>query len=124
MIKVTKAIEDYLETILILSNEDDDVHASQIAEKLNISRAAVTKEMKELIDLKYVRRQKDGKLNLTSKGKKLALKVYDRHLTIKEFLLSLGVSKEIAEIDCCKIEHVISEETLNQIKNYLNDKKN
>lgn len=124
MIKVTKAIEDYLETILILSNEDDDVHASQIAEKLNISRAAVTKEMKELIDLKYVRRQKDGKLNLTSKGKKLALKVYDRHLTIKEFLLSLGVSKEIAEIDCCKIEHVISEETLNQIKNYLNDKRN
>ncbi len=124
MIKVTKAIEDYLETILILSNEDDDVHASQIAEKLNISRAAVTKEMKELIDLKYVRRQKDGKLNLTSKGKKLALKVYDRHLTIKEFLLSLGVSNEIAEIDCCKIEHVISEETLNQIKNYLNDKRN
>ncbi len=119
MNKVTKAIEDYLEMILILSSEDQSVHATKIAERLNVSRAAVTKEMKELLDLKYVKRLKDGSLLLTSKGKKIALKVYDRHLTIKDFLISLGVDNAVAEIDCCKIEHVISEETLNKIKEYL-----
>ena len=70
----------------------------------------------------YVRRYQNKDGSLTEEGRNLAKKIYDKHTLIYKFLLSIGVSKEKAEIDCCKIEHVISDETAKCLKNYINKK--
>ena len=120
--KVTKANEDYLETILILENENKtSIKSIDIAKSLNVSKPAVTKASNELKELGLINKDKYGEITLTSKGRKIANDVYSKHVTIKNFLLKLGVSEEIAELDCCKIEHILSEETINKIKEY-NDK--
>lgn len=119
MDNLTKAKEDYLEAILVLEDENKKVHAIKIANFLKVSRAAVTRAMQNLIKDKLIIMQPYGDISLTDEGRKAAKKVYHRHETIKKFLLNIGVNEEIAEKDCCLIEHVISDETMQAIENAI-----
>lgn len=120
MEKLTKSIEDYLEAILMIEEEGSTVHSARVAEILGISRPAVTKQMDVLIAQGYATREPYSEIKLTEKGREIAIKVYDRHKTLRQFLINLGVSEETAEKDCCLIEHVISEETFLLIKEQVN----
>ena len=121
MIKLTKSCEDYLETILILQQKSGgSVKSIDIATHLNVSKPAVTKATNELKDFCFVNKDLYGEITLTEVGKNLAEKIYDKHMTIYSFLQKLGVSETTAEEDCCKLEHAISEETLQKLKEFLN----
>ena len=108
-------------SILVLEKETSKtVKSVDIASNLSVSKPAVTKAMNELKELGYINKDLYGEISLTDEGRVLALKVYDKHKTINLFLQKLGVSEEIAEIDCCKLEHAISDETLQKLKEFLN----
>ncbi|HHX80645.1 MAG TPA: metal-dependent transcriptional regulator [Acholeplasmataceae bacterium] len=121
---LTKSIEDYLEAILIVENRDKKVKSVKIAELLGVSKPGVNKAMNVLKDNNLIDKVDYGDISLTDKGREIANRIYEKHLLIKEFLIKLGVSETTAEQDCCKIEHILSDETLKQIKNFLNEKKN
>lgn len=114
--KLYESAEDYLETILILSKQDSCVHAINIAHHLNFSKASVSVAIHKLEDNDLVTIEQDGCIKLTSKGRKIAESVYERHIIISEALMKIGVSKEQALEDACKIEHDISIETFDAIK--------
>jgi Mn-dependent DtxR family transcriptional regulator len=114
--KLYESAEDYLERILILSKELESVHSIDIARDMNFSKPSVSVAMHKLQDSGYILFQEDGTIVLTAEGRKIAEKVYDRHLTITKALVKLGVNEEQAKIDACKIEHDISEETFQALK--------
>ncbi len=116
---VTNGIEDYLEAILIVKIENKKVKATNIADFLNVSRPAITKELKLLENSNYIAKQ-GTLIELTEKGLEIANKVYEKHLICKKFLIKIGVPEDIANIDCCKIEHCINEITFEKIKDFCN----
>ena len=110
---LSRSLEDYLETILVLELDGDFIiHSIDIAKRLGVSKPAVSRTLKHLANLGYITKATYSTVSFTPKGRNLARSIYYRHNTIKKFLLSIGVSQKIAENDCCKIEHVISNETL------------
>lgn len=119
---LTKSKEDYLEAILMIEHEKEKVKSVDIAHQLNVSKPGVTKAMNSLKEEGLIQDSYYSEIILTQLGRELAEQILYKHNTIKEFLLAIGVSQEIAEIDCCKIEHVISNETFEQVKKYLNKK--
>lgn len=118
MRELTKANEDYIEAILMLEQDHGIVKASEIARLLNVSRPGVTKAMNALKEAGLIEKESYSAILLTEKGRHQATEVLNRHNEIKKFLIKLGVTLEVAEVDCCKIEHVISEETFEKIKNF------
>ncbi len=120
-IKYNQSAEDYLESILTLSRAQEIVHRIDVAKKLGVSQAAVNKAVKLLCEKEYV--YEDGKhLYLTEKGKNYAETVFEKHCIIREYLLRNGVSPKSAEEDACQMEHLISDETFQMMKKYLNKK--
>jgi len=113
--------EMYLETILILGKKNDVVRAVDIAEYLGISKPAVSKAVAKYKEEKLILIDTSGNISLTKDGKRIAEKIYDRHVSISEFLMCLGVDEETASIDACRIEHIISEKSFEAMKRY-NDK--
>ncbi len=122
MSTLTRAHEDYLEAVHILSKRSQTLKSVDIASFLGVSKAAVSKTIKELQELGYLEEGKYHTPELTPTGLAIAQEVYGRHTLLKDFIISLGVSPEIAEIDGCKIEHVLSKETLDAIKKKLENK--
>ncbi len=117
-IKFHQSEEDYLESILTLSQELSIVHRIDVAKRLNVSQAAVNKAMKLLFEKGYI--YEDGKhLYLTKLGKIYAEAVYEKHCIICDYLLQNGVSASAAEEDACRMEHLISEETFLMMKKAL-----
>jgi len=116
---LTDSNEDYLEAILILKIKNGKVRSVDIAKHLNVSKPGVNKAMNILKESGLIDKDHYGDVYLTEKGEEIANRIYKKHTTIKEFLLKLGVDEETSDIDCCKIEHVISEETFKAIQNYL-----
>ncbi len=113
--------ENYLETILILHNKTGFVRSIDVAEELNYSKASVSRAMSILKKENLITIEKNGQILLTKDGEIKANAIYERHNTITEFLISsLGLDYEIASTDACRIEHIISNETFNRIKNYVN----
>ena len=110
--------EMYLESILVLSKGSSAVRAIDICEYLGYSKPSVSRALKLLRDGGYVLADKHGYLTLTPTGRDVAEKIYDRHTQICAFLELLGVSHEIAAEDACKMEHVISDESLDAIKRH------
>ena len=103
-----------------LVNNLGDAYTNYMSiDELNFSKPSVSRAMKLLKENNYIEMDIDSHIILTEEGRKKAEAVYDRHNTINEFLIKLGVSKEQAEIDACRIEHIISEETLSCIKKAL-----
>ena len=116
--KLSQSFEDYLEAIYVLEITDQKIKSVTISKMLDVSKPAVTKAMNELFDANYVEKTPYSQIKLTKAGRQIAKNVYHRHTVIRDFLINkLGVSKEIAEKDCCMIEHVISPETLKAMEN-------
>ncbi len=111
--------EMYLEAILILSSKMNSVRSLDVAEYRNYSKPSVSRAMKLLRDGGYITMDENGYLRLTDIGREVAEKIYDRHRVLTEFLRSLGVDEETASQDACRMEHVISDTTLEAIKTYL-----
>lgn len=113
--KHNQSAEDYLETILLLSKELEDVHQIEIARKMGVSQPAVQKALRALKAKEYI--LTDGlHIHLTEQGKEYAESVYHRHITIRSFLIANGVEFNVADIDACEIEHVISQQTFEAIE--------
>lgn len=111
--------EMYLETILILSKKMSNVRAIDVGEYMGYSKPSVSRALGLLKEGGYVTADKDGYLALTEIGTETAEKIFERHKTITEYLVKLGVSPDTASNDACKIEHVISDESLEAIKRNL-----
>jgi Mn-dependent DtxR family transcriptional regulator len=120
---VTEAIENYLETILILSKKQTDVHAIDICTYMGYSRPTVSIILKKMKDEKLVNVSEDNHITLTDTGREVAERTYERHTVISELLISLGVSRESALNDACKIEHDISVETFDALKKHYEQHK-
>lgn len=120
--KLTESIEDYIETIYLESEKHGKgVRITDIALELSVSKASANDAVRKLKELGYVEHERYGLIYLTETGKNRAVKVYEKHRLITEYLLkALDVSLPVAEKDACSIEHVISEETFEKMKNYLN----
>lgn len=110
--------EDYLEAILRLSSKKPDVHSVEISRELGVSKPAVTKAVRLLTQKGYVKVEKNH-IFLTEEGKAYAEAVYERHLTLTSFLKKLGVTSNTAESDACRIEHILSEETFEAVKRFV-----
>ncbi len=115
---IHESMEDYLETILILS-EKGNVISKDIVLYTGFSKPSVSIAMKKLKEKGYIVDDESRYIVLTEKGREIATRTYDRHKVLCEALTKIGVSEEIAKEDACKIEHEISEETLNALKSYL-----
>ncbi len=115
---VTEAVENYLETILILSKKQPDVHAIDICSYLGYSRPTVSIVLKKMKDDDLVTVDGSNHIKLTDSGKKVAERIYERHTVLSEFFEFLGVKRDTAVEDACKIEHDISDETFDLLKNH------
>ena len=111
--------ENYLEQLLLLSKEKEKVRAVDLCAALGFSRPTVSVMLRELRANGFVTVADNGALSLTETGVALAKKIYERHCLICDALMALGVSFETAKADACKIEHDISEETLNCLRLHL-----
>lgn len=121
---IKESAENYLETILVIKNQKGFVRSIDIANELGVSKPSVSVAMKNFREECYITVDSDGNIDLTSKGLEIATRVYERHEVIAKALELLGVSREVALDDSCKIEHVISEESFSKIKDFLNSKSN
>ncbi|MBQ9068723.1 MAG: metal-dependent transcriptional regulator [Eggerthellaceae bacterium] len=112
-----ESAEMYLETIHVLSQEQEMVRAVDIASRMGFSKPTISEWMHKLVDGGYV--QIDGSsITLTESGLEVATKIYERHTVLEDFLKKLGVQAEVAEEDACRIEHYISDETFEAIKRH------
>jgi Mn-dependent DtxR family transcriptional regulator len=111
--------EDYLETILMLKERKGNVRSIDIANEMSFTKPSVSYAMKQFRENGYITVDEDGFIHLTKNGEEIAKRVYERHLVLTQLLLFLGVSKDNAKKDACKIEHDLSEETFDRIKDHL-----
>ena len=116
----TESREDYLETILLLNQETGYVRSIDVAERLGVTKPSVSRATSLLKEARLLEMDhRDGALTLTEAGQALAEQVYERHRTLTRLLEKIGVSSETAAQDACRIEHVISEESMTTIRNFL-----
>ena len=117
--KHNRSSEDYLETILILSERLPVVRSIDIATELNFSKPSVSIAMKHLKETGRITVSPAGYITLTAEGRDIAEKVYERHRVLAKMLVTLGVNEKTANEDACEMEHVISEETFRAIQNHI-----
>lgn len=117
--KIQESAENYLEAILMLKNAHGAVRSVDIANHLSFTKASVSVAMKSFREEGYIIMDKEGYISLTERGQKIAEKIYERHEIIAKALMALGVPEEIAFHDSCKIEHDISSESFEKLKEHL-----
>lgn len=113
--------EMYLETIYVLSKKNGRVRSLDVAEHMNFSKPSVSRAVGLLKKGEYITVDEEGFLKLTAEGLRIAESMYERHTLLTKYLVSLGVSRDVATQDACKMEHVISNETFEAIKNHIAD---
>lgn len=118
--KGNESAENYLETILILSNKLPVVRSVDISNELGYKKSSVSVAMRNLKEKQYITVTDAGFIYLTEEGKKIANMIYERHEFISKWLVSLGVDSQVATEDACRIEHVISAESFEAIKKHIN----
>ncbi len=116
--KIYESAEDYLEAILMLRERLGMVRSIDIVNQLGYSKPSVSVAMKRLRENGYIQMDSDGYITLTPAGLEIASRVYTRHRMLTDFFIQLGVSEETAAADACKIEHDLSEETFQKIKEH------
>ena len=114
--------EDYLEKILQISKEKDNVHAIDIARGLSFSKPSVSVAMNKLKEQGYIEINDKGEITLTPSGLAIAEKTLEKHTILTEMLVYLGVDEETAKEDACKMEHDISDKTWAAIKKHFKEK--
>jgi len=118
-----ESIEDYLETILILSKQKPVVRSVDIANEMGFKKPSISVAVKNMKAKGYIVVSEEGYITFTESGRKLAETVYERHEFFTEWLIGLGVDKETASEDACNIEHVISDKTFKALKKHIKNKK-
>ena len=111
--------EMYLETIYVLTRKSTSVRSVDVAESMGYSKPSVSRAIGILKSGEYITVDRSGHITLTEKGIQTAENLYERHTILTSLLVSLGVEKETATEDACKIEHVISEESFEAIKKHI-----
>ena len=111
--------EMYLETIYILSNENRSVRSIDICEYMGYSKPSVSRAVGLLKSGGYITGDPEGYIKLTDEGESIAVKIYERHTILTDLLVRIGVSRETAAADACKIEHDISDESFEAIKRLI-----
>ena len=114
--KLMESGQMYLETIYVLSKEKAGVHSIDVSEYMGYSKPSVSRAIGILKSGGYVEMAEDGSLTLTEAGRTLAEQIYERHTILTEFLVRLGVDRATATEDACKMEHVISDQSLAALK--------
>ncbi len=118
--KMQESPEDYLETIYMLSLDQQEVRSIDVARHLGYSKPSVSVAMKRLRENGYVTMDDNSFLSLTEKGMEIARRVYERHEVITKYLVGIGIDPETAQKDACRVEHVISEVTFQKLKELAN----
>ncbi len=113
--------EMYLESIYVLSKKSNTVRSIDVVEYMGFSKPSVSRAVGLLKKGGFVNMDKNGHLSLTEEGKEVAEKIYERHTILTQCLIRLGVDKETAAEDACKIEHDISDASLEAIKKFINN---
>lgn len=116
---VSEAIENYLETIYILSQQQNEVHAIDICSYLSYSRPTVSIVLRQMREHGLVTVNEDNHIFLTGEGQRIASRIFERHEVLTLLLTQLGVNHETAVRDACKIEHDLSDETFEAIKRHM-----
>lgn len=111
--------EMYLETILILGIRQNYVRAVDVAEEMHLSKPSVSRALGKLKAEACIIVDENGHIAFTEKGRAIAEKIYERHQILTEILVAIGVDREIAAADACKMEHDISDETFSAMKQHL-----
>ena len=117
-----ESAENYLETILLLSKKLPVVRAVDIANELGYKKSSVSIAMKHLREREHITVSDAGFITLTKSGLSIAEMIYERHEVLTKFLTSIGVEQEIASEDACRIEHVISQESFEALKEHFENK--
>lgn len=117
-----ESAEMYLETIYVLSQKNGFVRSIDVAEQMGFSKPSVSRAVSLLKKGGYLTMEENGILALTETGASTAKKIYERHTVLSQFLALIGVSGDIAAKDACRIEHVVSDETINAIKAFLKNR--
>lgn len=117
--KVLESAENYLETILILHNRLPQVRSIDIVNELGFSKPSVSVAMKGLREKGLIVMDSDGHITLTNEGREIAEMIYERHTLLTAWLTTLGVDPKIAAEDACRIEHVISKESFEKLKQHI-----
>ena len=115
--KIYESSEDYLECILVLSHRLPAVRSIDIVHETGYAKPSISVAMKKLRENGYIKMDEDQHITLTEAGRSIAERIYERHLVLTELLVEIGVSRETAENDACRIEHDISDESFEKIKN-------
>ena len=116
--KIRKSAEDYLEAILIIEQEKGRVRSIDIANRLGFSKPSVSIAMKQFRENGYIEVDDTGAISLTESGKSVAANTLERHRLLTDLLISVGVSEDTAKHDACEIEHDISAETFDKLREY------
>ena len=119
MQKSMESAENYLETILILKEKNGSVRSIDIAHELDFSKPSVSVAMKRLREKELITVDDGGLIELTEEGRALAENIYERHVILTKALMSLGVTEDTASEEACRLEHYISQETFDRIKDHF-----
>ncbi|MBR3816910.1 MAG: metal-dependent transcriptional regulator [Clostridia bacterium] len=117
--KIQQSAENYLETIYMINKSKGSCRSIDIAKELGYSKPSVSIAMKNLRENGYIDVLGDGKIVLLESGLEIAVRLYKRHTMLTEFLTAIGVSASVASEDACRIEHILSEESIEKISNHL-----
>lgn len=121
--KIQESAEDYLEAILHISQTKEYVRAIDVVHHLGISKPSVSVYLKNLKQNGYINVDGNGHLTLTEQGAEIAAKIYERHNTLAEFFISIGVEHDTAYKDACRVEHDLSDESFAAIKRHFMESK-
>ena len=116
---MTQSLEDYLETVYVLTREKGCACVRDVANALSVKMPSVVKAIHELKGLELVTQEPYSHIELTEKGRRVAKSVLGRHTLLRRFLLSLGVGRRIADVDACRMEHFLSAETMDRIRDFV-----
>ena len=117
--KTHESPEDYLEAIYVINKNTGAVRSVDTAAYFGYTKASVSVAMKKLRESGHILMDRYGKITLTDSGLAIASKVFERHEVITAFLIRLGVDEKVAENDACRMEHIISQETFEKFKDFL-----
>lgn len=120
--KMYESAEDYLEAILSIRLRQGVVRSIDIANELNFTKPSVSVAMKKLRESGCIQMDQDGSITLLPEGEEIAQRIYERHRLLTDFFARLGVDPEVAAADACKVEHDLSEETFQKIKEHAQRK--
>ena len=120
---LNESAENYLETILILSQKLPVVRSVDIANELGFKKSSVSVAMKNLREKEHIKVDEQGFIHLTPSGLEIANMIYERHTLLSSWLTHLGVPEDVAAADACKMEHVISKESFEAIKSHVYETK-